>query len=336
MGVFPLPSKSGDVVQGPNHGQALGVSATTKYPLQAEAFAVALATGNGSNLAQHNADFGAMFALTLLAALPVLAFFFAMENRFVAGLASGATKVEKLGLAGLTPAAEPLFYPRHVDDGQRFGKRCISDRQRLHDRLVLRECSRHRVLLRQPPPNTGTNGVPRERLEKCRQIGVAGQANDRTVKLQVVSDETFHARLVVHGADLLAKILDDVRRHMRGGQSCRGGLKKATHGEEFQHRRVVLQIDHKGHGLKQKTWFEARDIRPVTLANIEDPDNFESLDGFPHGAPGETETFAQFLLRGQSVPGGKFAVEDHLLNLEDRDICNGHADILSSAPTIAT
>ena len=33
-----------------------------------------------------------MFAFTLLAALPVLAFFFATQDRFVAGLASGATK----------------------------------------------------------------------------------------------------------------------------------------------------------------------------------------------------------------------------------------------------
>lgn len=32
VGVFPLPSRSGDVVQGLNYGQALGVSATTKYP----------------------------------------------------------------------------------------------------------------------------------------------------------------------------------------------------------------------------------------------------------------------------------------------------------------
>ena len=56
VGVFPLPSKSGDVVQGLNYGQALGVSATTKYPAQARAFAVALATGKGPNLAQLNSD----------------------------------------------------------------------------------------------------------------------------------------------------------------------------------------------------------------------------------------------------------------------------------------
>lgn len=45
-----------------------------------------LATG------QFHTDFGTMFALTLLAALPVLVFFFVLQDRFVAGLASGATK----------------------------------------------------------------------------------------------------------------------------------------------------------------------------------------------------------------------------------------------------
>lgn len=56
VGVFPLPSDSGDVVQGLNYGQALAVSATTKFPAQARAFAVALATGDGPNLAQLNSD----------------------------------------------------------------------------------------------------------------------------------------------------------------------------------------------------------------------------------------------------------------------------------------
>lgn len=44
------------------------------------------------SLGQFNTDFGTMFAFTLLAALPVLGFFFAMQDRFVAGLTSGATK----------------------------------------------------------------------------------------------------------------------------------------------------------------------------------------------------------------------------------------------------
>ena len=51
-----MPRKSEEVVQGLNYGQALGVSATTKYPIQAQAFAVALATGKGPNLAQLNSD----------------------------------------------------------------------------------------------------------------------------------------------------------------------------------------------------------------------------------------------------------------------------------------
>ncbi|WP_334593653.1 carbohydrate ABC transporter permease [Salinibacterium sp. CAN_S4] len=49
-------------------------------------------TGIYLAIGQYNTDFGTMFALTLLAALPILAFFFALQDRFVAGLASGATK----------------------------------------------------------------------------------------------------------------------------------------------------------------------------------------------------------------------------------------------------
>lgn len=49
-------------------------------------------TGIYLAIGQFHTDFGTMFALTLLAALPVLVFFFALQDRFVAGLASGATK----------------------------------------------------------------------------------------------------------------------------------------------------------------------------------------------------------------------------------------------------
>lgn len=49
-------------------------------------------TGIYLALGQYSTDFGTMFALTLLAALPVLAFFFIMQDRFVAGLAAGAPK----------------------------------------------------------------------------------------------------------------------------------------------------------------------------------------------------------------------------------------------------
>jgi len=51
-----------------------------------------ITTGIFRSLGQFNTGFGTMFAFTLLAALPVLAFFFAMQDRFVAGLTSGATK----------------------------------------------------------------------------------------------------------------------------------------------------------------------------------------------------------------------------------------------------
>ncbi|MBG6055325.1 multiple sugar transport system substrate-binding protein [Salinibacterium sp. CAN_S4] len=56
VGVFALPSSSGDYTLGLNYGQALAVSATTKFPAQAKAFAVAMATGQGANLAQLKAD----------------------------------------------------------------------------------------------------------------------------------------------------------------------------------------------------------------------------------------------------------------------------------------
>jgi raffinose/stachyose/melibiose transport system permease protein len=49
-------------------------------------------TGIYLAMGQFNTDYGTIFSLTLLAALPVLVFFFALQDRFVAGLASGATK----------------------------------------------------------------------------------------------------------------------------------------------------------------------------------------------------------------------------------------------------
>ncbi|SCF25923.1 carbohydrate ABC transporter permease [Micromonospora mirobrigensis] len=49
-------------------------------------------TGIYNAIGQYNTDFGSMFALMLLAALPVLAFFLALQDRFVSGLTAGATK----------------------------------------------------------------------------------------------------------------------------------------------------------------------------------------------------------------------------------------------------
>jgi len=56
VGVFALPGASSSPTLGLNYGQALYVSATTKYPAAARAFAVALGTGTGPNLAQLNSD----------------------------------------------------------------------------------------------------------------------------------------------------------------------------------------------------------------------------------------------------------------------------------------
>jgi ABC-type glycerol-3-phosphate transport system substrate-binding protein len=56
VGVFPLPGATKTPTLGLNYGQALYVSAKTKYPAQSRAFAVALGTGKGANLAQLNSD----------------------------------------------------------------------------------------------------------------------------------------------------------------------------------------------------------------------------------------------------------------------------------------
>jgi len=56
IGVFPLPGATSTPTLGLNYGQALYVSAKTKYPAAARAFAVALGTGAGPNLAQLNSD----------------------------------------------------------------------------------------------------------------------------------------------------------------------------------------------------------------------------------------------------------------------------------------
>lgn len=56
VGVFPLPTADGSTVLSQNFGQALYISAKTKAPAQARAFAVALATNNGPATAQLNSD----------------------------------------------------------------------------------------------------------------------------------------------------------------------------------------------------------------------------------------------------------------------------------------
>lgn len=56
VGVVPFPTESGDAVLGVNFGQALAVSSTSKYPEQAQAFAVALATSAGAVTAQLTSD----------------------------------------------------------------------------------------------------------------------------------------------------------------------------------------------------------------------------------------------------------------------------------------
>lgn len=49
-------------------------------------------TGVYFAIGQFNTDYATMFALMLLAALPILAFFVLLQKRFVAGLTAGATK----------------------------------------------------------------------------------------------------------------------------------------------------------------------------------------------------------------------------------------------------
>ncbi|SCF25947.1 ABC transporter substrate-binding protein [Micromonospora mirobrigensis] len=56
IGVVPLPTADGKAVISKNFGQALYVSAKTKYPAQARAFAVAMATTPGAVTAQMKTD----------------------------------------------------------------------------------------------------------------------------------------------------------------------------------------------------------------------------------------------------------------------------------------
>lgn len=49
-------------------------------------------TGIYLSMGQFQTDFGAMFAIMLLSALPILAFFLALQDRFVAGLTAGSSK----------------------------------------------------------------------------------------------------------------------------------------------------------------------------------------------------------------------------------------------------
>lgn len=94
VGVFPLPSSNGDVVIGQNYGQALAISATTKYPAQARALAVALGTGNGAVLANLQSD----------STIPVIKGFEVpsdtaslIQETFAAYQTEGAKRVEPFG-----------------------------------------------------------------------------------------------------------------------------------------------------------------------------------------------------------------------------------------------
>jgi raffinose/stachyose/melibiose transport system permease protein len=51
-----------------------------------------ITTGIYRAIGQHQADFGAVFALMFLATVPVLIFYLALQKHFVKGLTGGATK----------------------------------------------------------------------------------------------------------------------------------------------------------------------------------------------------------------------------------------------------
>ena len=51
-----------------------------------------ITTGIYTAVGTYTSDFGQIFAMMFLSALPMLAFFFALQREFIAGLTSGALK----------------------------------------------------------------------------------------------------------------------------------------------------------------------------------------------------------------------------------------------------
>ena len=135
------------------------------------------------------------------------------------------------------------------------------------------------VLLGDAAPDAGAHRVARERVDEAREVAVARRVGDAAVELEVVLDQALDIVEPVDAASRLAQVRDPrSRRSLRRGEGGGGGLEDAAHGEDLEHRRVVVQVDDERHRLEQQLRFEARDVGAVAAAHVEHPDDLERLD----------------------------------------------------------
>src|SRR5699024_7159675 len=67
-----------------------------------------------------------------------------------------------------------------------------------------------------------------------------------------------------------------------------------------------------------------------TAAHVQHADHGQGRHRLAQGVAGEAAPLAEFLLRGQALPGAELAGDDHLLDRRDRYVGDCHAFILPS------
>ena len=144
----------------------------------------------------------------------------------------------------------------------------------------------------------------------------------------VVLDQGLDVGVGSDGADLGIQLRHGVVVGPLRREARRVGFEQAAHREDLQQRLVVVQVDDERDRLEKELRLEARDIRAVAAAHIEHADHLERLHRFAHRAARQAETLGEVLLGGQARAGCQLAADDHVFDLRDRFVGDGHAPII--------
>lgn len=220
--------------------------------------------------------------------------------------------------------AEPLLDARHVGARENRGTLDVVEANRVDERRMLHQGALHRSVLGEPAPDARANGVGRQRFDEAGQVPVARARSDESVQAHVVLDEFVDRGRGIHRGDLGLESRDLLGVGSLGSQPRRVRLEHPPHREEFEHRPVVVQIEAERDRLEQKHGVEARHVRPVATAHVDDPDDLECLHRLPEGVARQAEPIGEVLLRGEPVARTQLAADDHGLDLLDGVVGQGH------------
>ena len=106
--------------------------------------------------------------------------------------------------------------------------------------------------------------------------------------------------------------------------ACRR-FEDAAHLEQFQHRGVMVELDDEAQRVEQRVGGEARDVGPVALAHVEDADQRQRAHCLTQRTARQAEAGREVGLARQSVARPQPAGDDHVLQLLDRFVGDGHS-----------